>query len=122
MQWQETLGEMKAIFAQEESLSRTIKLNVRKLKCCYIKRIFSKIHPRLLYMWTAPGGKTINPIYYSMVSQRWRSNTIKVRIYSRTDCGTNHQLLSACLKLQMKRIQQSPTPARLDLVKLQIKK
>ena len=79
-------------------------------------------HPRRLYTWAAPDGKTRNQIDYITVSQRWRSSVIKSRTYPGADSGTDHQLLSAHLKLRLKRIPQPPNPVRFDLVKLQTNK
>ncbi|CAB3248147.1 unnamed protein product [Arctia plantaginis] len=68
-------------------------------------------HPRRLYTWVSPGGKTRNQIDYIMVRSRWRSSITNAHTLPGADCGSDHQLLISKLKLKLAaaRIIEEPT-------------
>lgn len=61
-----------------------------------------KQHPRRLYTWTAPNGKTKNQIDYILIHKRWRSGISITKTYPGADCGSDHELLVAKLKIRLK--------------------
>ena len=74
-----------------------------------------KQHPRGLYTWTAPNGKTKNQIDYILIHKRWRSSISLTKTYPGADCGSDHQLLVAKLKIRLKVTKQQQTVTRFDL-------
>ena len=48
-------------------------------------------HPRRLYTWVSPDGKTRNQIDYIAIKRRWRSSVKAAKTYPGADCGSDHQ-------------------------------
>ena len=63
---------------------------------------FFQQHPRRLWTWRSPGGNVKNQIDYVLIKRRWRSSLLNVRTRPGADCGSDHQLLIAHLKLKLK--------------------
>ena len=61
---------------------------------------------RRLYTWTSPDGKYRNQIDYVLIKQRWKSMVRDVQTRPGADCGTDHELLVATLKLKLKRLKR----------------
>ena len=59
-------------------------------------------HPRRLWTWMSPGDLTRNQIDYILIGRRWRSSVQNVKTLPSADCGSDHQLLGAKLKLKLK--------------------
>ncbi|XP_072934750.1 uncharacterized protein [Epargyreus clarus] len=59
-------------------------------------------HPRRLYTWISPNGKYKNQIDYIMINRRWRSTILCSKTRPGADCGSDHQLLVATLKIRLK--------------------
>ena len=55
-----------------------------------------------LYIWTSPDSKTENPIDYILCRNCWSSCLHSARTLPGADCGTDHELLMAELKLRLK--------------------
>ena len=50
----------------------------------------------------SPGDRARNQIYYIMVKKRWRTSLQNVKTRPGADCGSDHQLLVAKLRLRLK--------------------
>ena len=62
-------------------------------------------HKRRLYTWTSPAGQHRNHIDYIFWSQSWKSSIQSARTRSGTDCGSDHELLIAKLRLKLKKLE-----------------
>ena len=83
-----------------------------------ITNTFFTHHPRRLYTWTSPDGKTRNQIDHIAISFKWRSSVKDTRTLPGADCNTDHQLLISQIKVRLIQINQGPTPLRLDLTSI----
>ena len=74
-------------------------------------------HKRQLYTWTSPHGWYGNQIDYILCSQRWRSSiqSAKTRLGFWSDCGSDHELLTAKFKLKLNKMGKTTRPFRYDL-------
>jgi len=61
---------------------------------------------RRLYTWTSPDGKHRNQIDYILINKRWKSTIRDVRTKPGADCGTDHELLVAILKMKLKKLRK----------------
>ena len=61
-------------------------------------------HKGRLYTRTSPDGHYQNQIDYILCSQRWRSSIQSTKIRPGADCGSDHELLIAKLRLKLKRV------------------
>ena len=61
-------------------------------------------HKRRLYTWTSPDGQYQNQIDYILYSKRWRSSIQSAKTRLGADCGSDHELLIAKLKLKLKKV------------------
>ena len=69
---------------------------------------------RRLYTWTLPGGQYWNQFIYDLCSQI-RCSIQSVKIRPGVDCGSDHNLLVAKLKLTLKQVWKTTMPFRYDL-------
>ena len=72
-------------------------------------------HKRRLYTWTSPDGQYQNHIDYILCSQRWRSSIQSAKTRLRTDCDSDHELLTAKFRLKLKKVGKTTRPFRDDL-------
>ena len=72
-------------------------------------------HKRRLYTWTSPDGQHRNRIDYILCSQRWRRSIQSAKIKLGADCGSDHELLIAKFRLELKRVGITTRPFRYDL-------
>ena len=72
-------------------------------------------HKRRLYTWTSPDGQHQNQIYYILCSQRWRSSVQSAKTRPGADCGSDHELLIAKIRLKFKEVGKTTRPFRYDL-------
>ena len=79
---------------------------------------FFKHHPRRLFTWTSPDGKTKNQIDYILVNKRWKSSIQQTKTYPGTDCGTDHELLVSTIKIKLRKIKKPEPPVRFDLTQI----
>ena len=63
-------------------------------------------HRRRLYTLTSPGGSCKNQIDYILCKRRWKSSILAVKTLPGADCGTDHELHVAKLKLKHRTIRQ----------------
>ena len=66
-------------------------------------------HKRRLCTWTSPDGQHRNEIDYILCSQRWRSSIQSAKTRPGADCGSDHELLIAKLKLKLKKVSLDPS-------------
>jgi len=67
---------------------------------------------RRLYTWTSPGGKYRNQIDYILINKRWASSIKSCKTLPGADCGSDHQLLTAQIKVKLKKMKNQNIPAR----------
>ena len=72
-------------------------------------------HKRRLYTWTSLDDQYQNQIDYILCSQRWRSSIQWAKTRLGTDCGSDHELLTANFRLQLKKVGKTTRPFRYDL-------
>ena len=72
-------------------------------------------HKRRLYTWISPDGQHQNQIDYILCSQRWRSSIESTKTRLGADCGSDHELLIAKLRLKLNKIGKTTRPFRYDL-------
>ena len=76
--------------------------------------LFQK-HKRILNTWTSWDGQHRNQIDYILCSQRWRSSIQSVKTTPGADCGSDHELLTAKLRLKLNKVGKTTRPFRYDL-------
>ena len=76
---------------------------------------FFKHHPRRLWTWRSPGNLIKNEIDYILIQRRWRSSLLNVRTRPGADCGSDHQLLVAYMKLKLTTKKRETPPVRYDV-------
>ena len=72
-------------------------------------------HIRRLYTWTSPDGLYQNKIDCIPYSQRCRSSIQSSKRRPGADCGSNHELLTAKFRLELKKVGKTTSPFRYDL-------
>ena len=72
-------------------------------------------HKRRLYKWTSPDGQHRNQIDYILCSQRWRNSIQSAKTKLGADCGSDHELLIAKFRLELKKVGKTTRPFRYDL-------
>ena len=72
-------------------------------------------HKRRLYPWTSPNGQYRNQTDYILCSQRWRSSLQSAKTRLGADCGSDHELLIAKLRLKLKKVEKITAPFRYEL-------
>ena len=73
---------------------------------------------RRLYTWTSPGGQYRNQIDYILCQQRWKSSVHAVKTFPGADCGTDHELLGAKIKVKFCRVKRPPVVKKCDIDKI----
>jgi len=69
----------------------------------YIANTAFKHHDRRRYTWQTPGGGYRNQIDYILVKKRWMTCITNARAYPGPDCGSDHNMVSANIKLKIKK-------------------
>ena len=72
-------------------------------------------HKRRLHTWTSPDGQYRNQIDYILCSQKWRSSIQSAKTRLGADCGSDHELLFAKFRLNLKKVGKTTRPFRYDL-------
>lgn len=73
---------------------------------------------RRLYTWTSPNGIHRNQIDYILCSHRWRSSVVAVKTYPGADCGSDHELLVAKIRIKFCNTKICTPPKRFDVSKV----
>ena len=66
-----------------------------------------KLHARRLYTWRSSDQSTRNQIDYIICKTRWRSSVRRLITLPGADCGTDHNLLIADVKIKLMRIKRA---------------
>jgi len=69
----------------------------------YITNTAFQHHERRRYTWLSPGGKHRNQIDYLLIRRRWLRSVMNSRAYPGADCGSDHNLVCATVRLRIKR-------------------
>ena len=72
-------------------------------------------HKRRLQTWTSPDGQHRHQINYILYSQKLRSSIQSAKTRPGTDCGSDHEPLTAKFRLQLKKVGKTIRPFRYDL-------
>ena len=80
-----------------------------------IANTFFQQDKRRLYTWTSPDGQRLNQIDYILCSQRWRSLIQSAKTRLGNDCGSDHELLIAKFRLNLKNVGKTTRSFRYDL-------
>ena len=67
-------------------------------------------HNRRLYTWTWTNGQYQNQIDCMFCSQRWRSSIQSARTRPGADCGSDHEIFIAKLRLKLKKVGKTTRP------------
>ena len=67
------------------------------------------------YTWISPDGQHRNQTDYILCSQRWRSSIKPAKTRPGADCGSDHELLIAKIRLKFKKVGEITRPLRYDL-------
>ena len=70
---------------------------------------------RQLYTWTTPDDQYQNQTDYILCSQRWRNSKQSAKTRPGADCGSDHELLIAKIRLKLKKVGKTTRPFRYDL-------
>ena len=105
VQFAENLGSVNRTLEEKTSLSSAAQI-------AYSSQMFQK-HPRHLYTWISSASRTRNQIDYVMFSHKWKSNIRNVRTRPGADCNSDHQLLTADIRIRMKKMERPLPPVRL---------
>ena len=72
-------------------------------------------HKRRLYTWTSADDQHRNQIDCILCSQGWRSSIQSTKTRPGADCDSNHELLIAKFRLNLKKVEKTTRPFRYDL-------
>ena len=72
-------------------------------------------HKRRLHTWASPDDRHWNQTDYIPCSQRWRSSIQSAKTRPGADCGSDHELLIAKFRLQLKKVGKTTRPFEYDL-------
>ena len=84
----------------------------------YITNTAFQHHNRKHYTWQSPGDRCRNQIDYILIRKRWLKCVTNSRAYPGADCGSDHNLVSATVKLRIKRDRARTNKIRLNLTEL----
>ena len=87
----------------------------RDLCDLFITNTAFKHHERHRYTWQSPGGNYRNQIDFILVKNRWKRCEENSRAYSGPDCGSDHNLVGAMVRLKIKRNEFTSRRVRLNL-------
>ena len=78
------------------------------------KTLFQQ-HKRRLYTWISPDGQHQNQTDYILCNHRWRSSIQSAKTRPGADCDSDHELLIAKFRLELKKVRKTTRPFRYDL-------
>ena len=74
-----------------------------------------KQYARRLYTWKSPDKITRNQIDYILCTGRWKISIKRVTTIPGANCGTDHNLLIAIVKIKLKQTKRNKTTPKYDL-------
>ena len=80
-----------------------------------------KQYARRLYTWKSPDKITRNKIDYILYTGRWKSSIKRVTTIPGAVCGTDHNLLIAIVKINLKQTKINKTTPKYDLENIDTK-
>ena len=86
-----------------------------------VMNIMFKQHARRLYTWKSPDKITRNQIDYILCTGQWKSSIKRVTTIHGADCGTDHNLLIAIVKIKLKQTKRYKTTPKYDLENIDTK-
>ena len=91
----------------------------RLIEFCYDNDLFItntafQHHTRRRYTWMSPGGRCRNQIDFILIKKRWLRCVTNSRAYPGADCGSDHNLVAATLKLRIRRPKALSVGVRLN--------
>ena len=81
----------------------------------FITNTAFKHHERRRYTWQSPGGGYRNQIDFILVKNRWKTCVENSRAYPGPDCGSDHNLVGAVVRLKIKKNEFKSRRVRLNL-------
>ena len=81
----------------------------------YITNTAFQHHKRRIYTWLSPGGRYRNQIDFILIKICWMKCITNARAYPGLDCGSDHNLVGATVKLKVKKISPQTRKIRLNL-------
>ena len=87
----------------------------RQESALVIANTFFQKHKRWLYIWTSPDSQYWNQTDYILCSQIWRSSIQSAKTRPGADCGSDHELLIAKFRLNLKNVGETTRPFRYGL-------
>ena len=90
-------------------------LNFRRDHDLFITNTAFKHHERRRYMWQSPGGGYRNQIDFILVKNRWKTCVENSRAYPGPDCRSDHNLVGAVVRLNIKKNEFKSRRVRLNL-------
>ncbi|XP_067130454.1 craniofacial development protein 2-like [Centruroides vittatus] len=89
---------------------------------CSIANTWFKLPPRRLYTWTSPQDSdnniVRNQINYILINTRYKSSVLKAKTYPGADISSDHNPVTATLRLKLRSAKRTSTTKRIDLEKL----
>jgi hypothetical protein len=76
---------------------------------------YFELPERRLYTWTSPDGQYKNQIDYILGRRQWRSAFQSVKTRPGADCRSDHELLTATIRIKLKKTQQAKKGWKLDI-------
>ena len=64
---------------------------------------------RRIYTWTSPDGAHRNQIDYILIRKRWKSSVTNAKTYPGADCGSDHNLVAAIVRIRLKKAKKQAT-------------
>jgi hypothetical protein len=77
-----------------------------------------EVPKRRRWTWRSLGRNIKNPIDFIMVQERFRNALKSCKAYLGADCGSDHNLVIAKMKIKLRRLKEAKPSKRLDLKQL----
>ncbi|BFY99382.1 hypothetical protein BsWGS_02422 [Bradybaena similaris] len=81
----------------------------------YVANTMFQQPKRRLYTWTSPNGLYRNQIDYFLCANRWKSSVVNCKTLPGAECGTDHELLIAEMKIKLKRKPRVIRPPKFNI-------
>ncbi|BFZ16297.1 hypothetical protein BsWGS_19336 [Bradybaena similaris] len=71
-------------------------------------------HPRRLWTWRSPDGKTRNQIDYILISRRFRNMLTIAKTVPNADCYSDHRLITGTVRIKLKKVKYITANTKYD--------